>query len=129
MTEPKLVHNLQHNRFWFYTALEMLALAFYFVWQNRYFEYPPPAREVLSVLDDPGPLLLIAILGAYVLIWSIWNFTYFQAKRIAIGFSMTVMVVYFLAFLLRDIDTHSLGMGTIFTGVLVLRIIHEGVTR
>ncbi|WP_338214789.1 hypothetical protein [Lacticaseibacillus salsurivasis] len=122
-------HNLNRNRFWLYTGIEMLGLAFYFVWANRYFEFPPPAREILSVLDDPMPLLLIAAMAGYVLAWSIWNFHHFHAKQVAVGFAMAVMMIYFLAFLVRDLDLGQISLGTIFTGIVVLRVVHEAVVK
>jgi len=120
--------NFRKNRFWLYTGIEMLGLAAYFMFANHYFEFPPPARELLSLLEDPVPLLLIAIMAIFVISWSLFNWQSY-AKQFAVGFSMTVMTIYFLGFLVRDVDLHQVSMATILLGVIVARIIHEGVTQ
>lgn len=120
--------NFRKNRFWLYTGIEMLGLAAYFMFANHYFEFPPPARELLSLLEEPVPLLLIAIMAIFVISWSLFNWQSY-AKQFAVGFSMTVMTIYFLGFLVRDVDLHQVSMATILLGVIVARIIHEGVTQ
>ena len=123
-----MLKNINKNRFWLYTGIEMLGIAAYFIWSNRYFEFPPPAREVLSLLEDPVPLLLIAIMAIFVIAWSLFNWEGYS-KQFAVGFSMTVMTIYFLGFLVRDCDLHQVSMATILLGVIVARIIREGVTQ
>ena len=123
-----MLENINKNRFWFYTGVEMLGLAAYFMFANHYFEFPPPARELLSLLEDPIPLLFIAIMAIFVIAWSLFNWGSYS-KQFAVGFSMTVMTIYFLGFLVRDCDLHQVSMATILLGVIVARIIHEGVTQ
>lgn len=123
-----MLSNIKQNRFWLYTGIEMLGLAAYFMFANHYFEFPPPARELLSLLEDPVPLLLIAIMAIFVIGWSLFNWGSY-AKQFAVGFSMTVMTIYFLGFLVRDCDLHQVSMATILLGVIVARIVHEGVTQ
>lgn len=119
--------NFRKNRFWFYTGIEMLSLVFYFMLANQYFEFPPPSRETLSVLDDPIPLVIIATMAIYVIAWSLFNFGKY-GQQIAVGFCMATMTVYFLGFLVRDCDLHQLSMATVLFGVIVVRIIHESIT-
>lgn len=123
-----MLENIKQNRFWFYTGVEMLGIAAYLIWSNNYFEVPPPSRELLSLLEDPVPLLLITIMAIFVIAWSLFNWQSY-AKQFAVGFSMTVMTIYFLGFLVRDVDLHQVSMATILLGVIVARIIHEGVTQ
>lgn len=122
-----MLENYQKNRFWFYTGVEMLSLVFYFMFANQYFEFPPPSREILSILDDPIPLMIIATMAIYVIVWSLFKFWKY-GQQIAVGFCMSTMTVYFLGFLVRDCDLHQVSMATILFGVIVARIIHESIT-
>lgn len=125
MTEERLMKNLDKNRAWFWTAIEMLGLAVYLVWRNQYFEVPPPQRTILGLLDDPLPLMMLVAFATFTIVVSLWNIKHLHATLIRTVFVWFSLFVYFGAFFVRDWDLHRVSIETIYTGVLLLRVVHE----
>ncbi|KRO16617.1 hypothetical protein [Lacticaseibacillus saniviri] len=125
MTEERFLANIDKNRTWFWSAVELLGLSFYFVWANQYFEYPPPKRDILLMLDNSESLIIVAGIAVAVIVWSIWNFDNLHANQIMPGLLVSALLVYTTAFILRDIDLGNISLATIYSTGLVLRATHE----
>lgn len=125
MKNHSILRHLAKNRFWLATGLEIFALAFYFVLESNYFFEYPPLHSVLFYLDDPLAILLLGIAATLVVAFAIWDFQWFYSFPIVIGVSFAVFSLYFGGFLLLDIDHGNIGVGTILTGAVLVRIIFE----
>ncbi|WP_333604131.1 hypothetical protein [Lactobacillus acetotolerans] len=124
-----MIKNLDKNRFWFYTGLELLCFSLYFVYRNNYFEYPPPSRGVLSVLDNTLPVSLLAVAAALTIVYSLWDIRHLHFKQIIVGVDITAVLTYFLAFILRDMDLKMPSFGMLLTGILLARLVHESLRK
>jgi len=125
MSEEKFRHNFDKNRTWFWTSIELLAMSIYFIITRRYFEYPPPTRDYLTILDNQLVQVFVIGVAVFGLVWSLFDFHQLHAHRYLAWLMLFTLAAYTAAFILRDYDLNRISLGAIFTGILLARIIHE----
>lgn len=125
MPKHNLLQHILKNRFWFITALEIYSLALYFVVKKNYFLEYPPKHTILYYLDDPIAIFFLACAGTLVMVYSIWDFQWFYSLPIVVTVSMMVFMLYFGGFITLDLDVGKIGIGTVLTAIIILRIIGE----
>ena len=127
--DRKLYQHYKKNQFWFWSAVETYAIAIVFIIQVNFFDLKPPARTMLGVLDDPVSIFLIAVIGTFAMIYSIWDFHWFYARPIMIGCLVFVWMSFFLGFLVHDMEMGALiSPGAVLTGGVICRIISYAFT-
>lgn len=120
------------NHFWVETGIETIMLAIYLEYIQREFATHGSylISNIVRRLDDPYVPLIIAGVGIYAIVVSLWDIKYFNARNIMIGSLQFVWTFYTLALVYRDIDFGSkFGLLTGLCATVVVRIFINGIKR
>lgn len=120
------------NHFWVETGIETIMLAIYLEYIQREFVTGDSylISNIVRRLDDPYVPLIIAGIGIYAVIVSLWDIKYFNARNIMIGSLQFVWTFYTLALVYRDIDLgNKPGLLTGLCAMVVVRIFINGIKR
>lgn len=129
--EPMLI-NFFKNHFWIETGIETIMLATYLEYIQR--EFAPRdsfwISNIVERLDDPYVPLIIAGVGIYAIVVSLWDIKRFDARNIMIGALQFVWTFYTLALVYRDFDFgRTFGLLTGLCAMVVIRIFINGIKQ
>ncbi|WP_353990096.1 hypothetical protein ABVF11_02395 [Pediococcus argentinicus] len=86
--------------------------------------------KIFQRLDDPYVPLIIACVGIYAIVVSLWDVRHFNARNIMIGSLQFVWTFYTLALVYRDIDFgRNFGLLTGLCTMVVIRIFINGIEQ
>lgn len=122
----KMLKHLLKNRFWFFKALETYGLGIYFIIRHSTGTFDPPPNSVLDLLDDPPFIFILAIVGTFVLVYSLWNLNTFLYKPIMTGLLTAVWLIFMLGFVFHDIATGAyVSFQAMYAGFVLVSMISE----
>ncbi|CAM3204407.1 hypothetical protein [Lactiplantibacillus plajomi] len=97
-----MLYHLKHNRFWLWKALETYGLGVYFLIKQNTFVFEPPRPSLLDIFDDPPVIFILAVIGTFALVYSLWNVNFSYYKPVMTGLLTFAWLFFMVAFGLHD---------------------------
>lgn len=121
-----MLKNLAKNRFWLWKALETWGLAIYFIIHHSVGTFSSPSNVVLDKLDDPDSIFILACIGSFVLIYSLWDLNTYLYKPIVTMLLTGVWIVFMCAFIIHDWQAQTyVSFQSIYAGFILVSMIGE----
>lgn len=99
-----MLTHLKKNRFWLWKALETYGLGVFFIIKQNTFAFEPPRPTVLDLFDDPPMIFLLAVVGTFALVYSLWNIKFSYYKTIMTGLLTVAWLFFMVAFSFHDFE-------------------------
>lgn len=118
--------NFKKNHFISETGVETFILGAYFVYVRDYFVGFHRFAPVFEHFADPYIAIGLVVIGSLSVFVGLWDVHWFNAKRVALTAMQVIWTVYFVVFLLHDLNmTGPIDIGTILSGAVMIRIFVE----
>jgi len=92
------------NRFWLWKALETYGLGIYFILKQNAFEFEPPRPSLLDIFDDPPAIFILAVVGTFALVYSLWDINLSYYKPVMTGLLTFAWLFFMIAFGIHDFE-------------------------
>lgn len=121
--------NLQHNYFWFVTAMETYGLGIFFIVNHSAGIFLPPGN-LLDSLDDPPFIFLLAVVGTITLVYSLWDIHSLPFyKPLMTGLLTFAWLMFFCAFAFEDWQTSKFSMQSMYSFFVLFSIVGQLVIK
>jgi len=125
-----LKDNFRYNRFWFWKALETYGIGGMFIIRQNTISFYPPRPSLLMYFDDPPFIFLLGIVGTFTLVYALWDINNLAYKSIMTGLLTFVWLLFFIVFMLWDLEQGVvIGFESMYAAFVLASIINEIVVR
>lgn len=121
----RLLAKLQANHSWLFIGFETLTVGVYYTAAPGSISGYMPWHVPVDMLDSWLPAAVWMLLGGFVIVNNLFNVVPDYNRRAALGL-LALWGFYFTVMLVRDLnDPHppTIGIATIFYGIIMLRIV------
>ncbi|AVK60524.1 hypothetical protein C5Z25_01500 [Lactobacillus sp. CBA3605] len=121
-----MFYHLNKNRFWLWKALETYGLGIYFIIKSNTFQFQPPRPTLLDIFDDPPIIFILAVVGTFALVYTLWDVNLYYYKPIMTGLLTFVWLFFMIAFVFHDFETGQyLSFESMYAFFVLGSMLHE----
>jgi len=102
-----VLQHLESNRFWLWKALETYGLGVFFIVKHNTFQFEPPRPTMLDMFDDPPVIFILAVVGTFALVYSLWEVEHPFYKPMMTALLTFVWLFFMIAFGIHDFEVHQ----------------------